>query len=1419
MNEIPERIESLTPERKALFQQLLLGKKKESVKNASIEIRSERDHLPLSFGQMRLWFLDQLEPGNHLYNLTTALKLEGTLNKDALENSFTEITRRHEVLRTTFQKTDGDPRQVISSPAFFVLPVTDLSGVPEKEQESALDQAIDDELRTPFDLSRGPLFRARLFRLDSDVHVLLTTMHHIVSDGWSMGLYVEELAACYKAFARNETPGLPPLSIQYADFAAWQRKYMSGERLASDMAYWEKKLAGAPSAIDLPFAKKRPEILGFSGSTAKFHIGAELAQKISQTARDNSATLFMTLLTAFAVLLHRYTEAEDIVIGSPVANRNLRELEQLIGFFVNTVVLRMDLSDNPSFREMLQRVKKTSAEAFDHQETPFEKLVETLKPERNLGRTPLFQIMFVLQNAPLTELELPGLTIERFEIETVSAQFDLVLSVVESPEGLYAGFEYNTELFDEHAVRRMCGHFQTLVEHAVNNPDCPVTDLEILTDEEKELIFHRFNDTRADFPEEKTIVDIFSEQVSRSPREIAVYFGQQKLSYRELDEKTDALARELIALGTEKHQPVGVLIHRSQWIPIALLGIMKAGAVYVPIDPVYPPERIEYMLKDSDCKIVLTEEAVLNQKHFDTLVNESFARFVDIHKIHKNGKQDLLPSLNPENTAYIIYTSGSTGTPKGVMLAHRGFVNMILSQIRQLGVKPEDRVLQFASASFDGSLYEIFSALFSGASLVCVTSDEIKDPETLVHTMKEYGVTMAAIPPTYLKVIGFHNLRHLRILITAGESAISDEGLFSDDNHHYWNLYGPTESSVTATSYRIEKEAQNGNVIPIGKPIDNMQAWIMNPVLSRLQPVGVPGEICLSGTGLAKGYLNKPEMTAGRFVPHPLEPEKRIYRTGDLGAWLSDGNIRYVGRNDDQVKIRGFRIEPGEIENRLLELDAVNEAVVLARPVTGTDPELTAYVTLGEDYREEINVEMLRSRLLKTLPDYMIPSYFVQLDSMPLTPNKKIDKRALPHPGGSRMSGEAKYVPPRNEMEKAVVSAWSQVLGRGKIGIRDNYFAIGGDSIKSIQVSSRLLRMGLKMEIRDLFQYPTPAELALHLTQAKEPTEKGKARGIVPLTAVQKWFFERIETDRHHFNQSILLKGLPRFDENVLKTALEEIQSHHDALRLRYDITDDMVVQRYADEVLPLDYLVVDLRGKDEQVSRMEAHNDRHQAGMDLKHGPLMRTVLYRLDDADRLLITIHHLVVDAVSLRILLEDLTFALTQVGEGKPVLLPPKTASFQEWAEEIYTFSVSEELKNATDYWRNIIQIPELVLPSDITGGEGLNRDAKIVGIDFTEKETERFLSEGNRMASFFPETLLFAGLGETIHKWTGKKEFAVITAGHGRESVVGDIDVSRTVGWFSSMYPVPIRYPYSGKDNELPAEMEITQSRSPQRGLG
>ncbi|GJD16860.1 hypothetical protein RIVM261_018160 [Rivularia sp. IAM M-261] len=1038
-----------------------------------------QENLPLSFAQQRLWFLAQLEPDSPFHSIPAAVRLQGKLNIEALQQSFNCIIRRHEALRTNFHTKEGQAVAVISQEKPLTLSIFDISNLPANQQQVEIKQQAAQEAQQPFDISSDLLLRVKLLRLGEQEHIVLLTMHHIVSDGWSIGILVEELATLYQAFCNGQPSPLPAPPIQYVDFTVWQRQWLQGQALETQISYWLNQLENAPKVLELPTDYPRQAIQTFRGATYSFELSKQLSASLNKLSQQQGSTLFMTLLAGFQILLWRYTGQNDIIVGSPIANRNRAEIEGLIGFFVNTLVLRTNLAGNPSFEELLQRVREVALGAYAHQDLPFELLVEQLQPQRDLSHTPLFQVMFVLQNTPVSALELPGLTLTPLESDSGTAQFDLTLSMTETESGLVGSFEYNSDLFEQSSIQRMAGHLQTLFSGIVANPQQRLSDLPLLTEFEQHQVLWQWNDTEVEYSQLQCIHELFEAQVEKTPDAIAIVFESQQLTYRELNQRANQLAHYLQQLGVKPEVLVGICVERSLNMVIGLLAILKAGGAYVPLDPSYPTERIAFILEETQAPVLLTQTSLVPAmpQHQAIVV----CLDTDWHLIAQQSQENVFSQLTTDNLAYVIYTSGSTGRPKGVMIKHASTVAMLDWANKTFAIEARAGVLASTSICFDLSVFEVFVPLCCGGKVIL-----IENALYLATLPAAFNVTLINTVPSVISQLIRNNSipKTVQTVNIAGEPLQNQlvQQLYKQDNiQQVFNLYGPSEDTTYSTFAWIQKGANN--TPPIGRPIHNTRTYLLDQNLHPV-PVGVPGMLYISGAGLARGYFNQAELTADKFIPNPYGnlPGERLYKTGDLARYLPNGEIEYIGRIDNQVKIRGFRIELGEIETLLCQYPEVQEAVIAIYSPQADSQRIVAYVVPQKE--QILTIPELRSFLESKLASYMVPAAFVTLEALPLTPNGKIDRKALIAPDTTRPELEVVYQPPQTEVEKTIADIWQQVLNVENVGIHDNFFELGGNSLLLVQIHSKLQKIFQKdFLLVEMFQHPTVSHLARYFSQ------------------------------------------------------------------------------------------------------------------------------------------------------------------------------------------------------------------------------------------------------------------------------------------------------------------------------------------------
>ncbi|HEV2736021.1 MAG TPA: amino acid adenylation domain-containing protein [Longimicrobiaceae bacterium] len=1436
MSDISSRLAALSPEKRRI---LALALQKQG---------GGRDTFPLSFAQQRLWFLDQWSAGSAAYNSPMALRLAGRLDADALARALSEIVRRHEALRTVYLNLEGRPVQTVQPAGPVALPVDDLSALPPEAREAEARRVVDAETGTPFDLARGPMLRARLLRLGAGEHVLVVVTHHVAFDG-SAGIFFRELSALYAAFARGWASPLPEPPIQYADFAVWQRDRLQGELLSSQLAWWRERLAGAPAALQLPVARPVPRVRTDRGEGFRFAFPAELSERARSLARAEGATVFMTLLAAWDALLHRYTGEDDLLVGTPIQVRSRAETEGMIGCFTNTVVVRASAEGNPTFREMLRRVRAAALGAFAHGEVPFEKLVDELHPERDPGQNPLFQVMFVVHpGTPAAEMRMGDVSVVPVPTDTGRSRLSILMGMTDGDDGLSGVLEYSLDLFDHAAVERMLDHFRSLLEAALADPETRLLDLPLLSEMETRRVLHEWNDTDGDYPRGVCIHELFEARAAGEPDAVAVVCGDHALSYGEVEREANRLARRLRGLGVGPGAYVGVHLERSAEMVPALLGILKAGGVYVPVEIGHPAARMAAVLGSLEVACVVTQTA-----HADALLALAPALpwlrgLVCVDRggaaptlagggprVWTREETDALPDtpvdsgVGADDLAYVIFTSGSTGAPKGVMVRHAPAVNLIDWVNGVFGVGPEDRVLFVTSLSFDLSVYDVFGLLAAGGSVRVATAEEARDPERLVRVLAEEPVTFWDSAPAALQQLvpffGEEAPAALRLVFLSGDwipVALPDQVRHRFTGAEVVSLGGATEATVWSNFHRVGVVDPDWTSIPYGRPMRNARYYVLD---ERMQPAptGVAGDLYIGGEVLAEGYAAAPELTATKFVPDPFggAPGARIYRTGDRARFWWDGTMEFLGRLDHQVKVRGFRIELGEIETALAGHPALRDVVVAAREDEPRVKRLVAYVVPRAGGEVPASAE-LRAWLRERLPEYMVPSAFVALDSLPVTPNGKLDRRALPAPQQDRPELEHGFEAPRTDAERTLAAIWAETLRVRRVGIHDNFFELGGDSILSIQVVARAAAAGMKLSPQLVFRNQTVAELAMAAGAAEAPrVEEASTGGEVPLTPAQRWFFEQELPEPRHWNQSLVLEATGPVDAAALERALAAVLAQHDSLRLRFRRTPDGWTQAYAEDgTFPLERVDLAAAADAELAGAVREHGAATQAGLDLEHGPLARAALFDLGPARpaRLLLAVHHLVVDGVSWRALLEDLETAYRKLARGEPLSLPAKTASYRSWAERLAEYAGGAPLAEAA-FWRDVVAPGAAALPVDDAGGDNTEGSARTVTVTLDHEETRALLTEVPRAYHTRVDEVLLAALAQAAGGWTDGGPLLLDLEAHGREELFDGVDLSRTVGGFTSIYPVRLEVAPGAEAGEALRTVKEQLRRVPRQGIG
>jgi len=1246
------------------------------------------------------------------------------------------------------------------------------------------------------------------------------TMHHIVSDAWSVGVLQREVAALYQAFRKGEGSPLRELPVQYADYAAWQRRWLSGDALEQQLSYWSEALRGAPTVLDLPADRARPIVPTNRGARKGFAVSAEASQALHALAQRENVTLFMLLLAAFDVLLHRYAGQASVLVGTPVAGRGRSETEDLIGFFVNTLVLRADLEPELRFSDLLQRVREACLGAYTHADLPFERLVQRLAPERDLARTPLFQVMFLLQNAPR---EAPAGARRGVSLEGGTAKFDLTLTMIEGKSRLAGSFEYALDLFEGATIDRMIGHFQNLLEGIARAPGQRVSELPLLGQQEREQLLIGWNATEVAYPAGARVHDLFEGQVDRSPEAVALRFGARSLRYRELDEHANRLAHRLQALGVGPDVLVGICLDRSIEVVIAVLAVLKAGGAYVPLDPSYPKERLDFMIGDASVPVLLSAQRLL------PLLPETQARVLALDTLDLRGESASRPSsaATDEHLAYVIYTSGSTGKPKGSMLEHRGVVNYLRWAMEAYRVGEGTGAPVHSSIGFDLTVTSLFAPLLSGGAVTLVPEDlGILGLAEALRTGGDFS--LIKLTPSHLEALSTE-LRDTELAGRTRALIIGGEALFARHLEIFRekapetrliNEYGPTETVVGCAIHEVPPGPLPEGAIPIGRPIANTRLYVLDPQL-RPVPIGVTGEIYIAGAQVGRGYLNRPELTAERFLADPFVNGARMYRSGDLGRHRADGELEYLGRVDSQVKVRGFRIELGEIEAALVQHPALREAAVLAREDVPGIKRLVAYVTAGAELRLEESA--LRDFLAAKLPEYMVPAAFVILGEMPLTENGKIDRRALPAPESGLDEGRER-VAARNDAEAIFVKIWLSVLRIAEVGIHDNFFAVGGDSILSIQVVSLARQAGLRIKPQQIFRFPTIADLAAVAERVETSTDvEGAVTGPMPLTPIAAWWLEKELADAHHWNQSVFLEAKEALDATALEAAISALVEHHDALRLRLRRDADGAQLSIAEGAGPGFFRRIDLTelGDAERRERVRAIASETQQSLDLADGPVIRAVFFDLGASSpgRLLVVIHHLAIDGVSWRILMDDLWTAYQTRLRGAPIALPPRTTSIKRWATLLGEHAREAVIAEESAYWLADARRRARRLPVDHPEAQNLESSAKVITVALSTEHTESLLRDVPAAYGTQINDVLLAAFALSLRAFTGSDAVLFDLEGHGREEIFPGVDLTRTVGWFTTMFPVVLDLGIDADPGRIIKSVKEQLRLIPGRGLG
>ena len=1390
--------------------------------------RPQEDMFPLSYAQQRLWFLDQLDTQGNTYVLAVLTRLKGASYPHAVEAAIGLLVQRHEVLRTSFRIIDGTPKQVIDHRRRTILEHRSLVDLVKKVPlESALSAAVQEELDQPFNLSTGPVFRATYFDCGSLESAILLSMHHIVADGWSLAILQREFGEFLAAFVTGREVQLPELPIQYADFAVWQRSQDDSQ--AEALSWWLKQLDGSPAAIALRTDHPKPAIRSFDGRSQVFTVSPQVLKGLRSLAASERATIFMVLLAAFNSLLFRYTDQPDLVVGVPASGRTRPETEHLIGFFVNMLPLRLRLAGDPTFAELVRQAREVVSRALSNQDVPFERIVEQLGIARSLSSFPLFEVTLSYQGSghtyvggtPAQERNLgPDLHYSSLPFEPEAARFDLDMAIFEASEELLCSITYATELFDEATVSGMVRHFLRLLEVVSVDPERRLSELDLMSEEEWSKVVVEWNDSSVEFPVDRSVVDLFEEQVDRSPGAVAVACDGEELSYSELNERANRLAHRLIELGVGPEVLVGVCLSRSVEMLVSVLAVLKAGGAYVPLDPDYPAERLAFMVSDASPHVVLTQ-----LRHERLLAGATSVVCVDGTDVVAGwAVSNPERAVDPENLAYVIYTSGSTGRPKGVAGTNLGAMKYVSWITDRFEIDSDDVVAQLSPLGADISLWEIMAPLIRGGRVLLPTRGPAEDPAYVGELLASCGVTIMHLVPSLLRpILPFlsetRGQSNLKAILCSGEPLTASEVLACHEKFpdiSILNIYGVTECAIDSTEC-VANPFSEASTVPAGRPIANTQIYVLDRFFEPV-PVGVVGEIFIGGLGVARGYWRRPGLTAERFVPDPFgELGGRLYRTGDLGYWCADGSLQFLGRIDHQVKIRGHRVECGEVESVLAEIPGVVEVAVLA---TGDPPDSRLVAYLSWEF-EPMSVSQLWEAARRHLPDYMIPSSFVAVDSLPLLPNGKLDRNALP-PADAQPHIDAQYVAPRTSTEAELARIWADVLGIDSVGVYDNYFDLGGDSILSIRVTSEARASGIWISPVLVFEHQTISELAEFVEDVPAgAAEQGAIVGRVPLGPVQSMFFATDSEFVDDYDLTLSLSSEPKLDVNSLRIALRSVVAQHDMLRARYWSNLGEWIQDLAAPDAVSDGIEVVRVGAENPSGRHgPSTTTRGLSPYTLTHTPRLRCTWYDAgDEPGKLVFTCHHLAIDALSWAVVVEDFARVYCQHVARRPLVMRPKSTSYHEWSTALTQSFVYDELEDEREFWLAQLRAKDWHLPVDYPAGDTSHGSTDIVRDSIGREATSALVSGLPRNHQAVIQDALLAALVRTISEWSGHLSTTIDVETHGRHEFSSGIDLSRTVGWFTTYFPISVELTAGGDEADDLEVVRRKMQQVPNAGVG
>lgn len=1370
----------------------------------------------LSSSQLRLWILSQSEKGNVAYNSVGGYIFEGTLDHNILNEALKGVVLRHESLRTVFEEdVNGNVNEVVKEieAIDFSIEYADLQNMANADE--ILKEQIAKDSVIPFHLSKGPLFKTKLYQLEQNKWAFIYTIHHIIVDAVSMNIFIAEILELYNSKKQNRVSNLNDLRIQYKDYASWENQQLTGKKYDELKTYWLNQFSGELPVLTMPVDKKRPILQTFNGGTVEKKIDAKLSESIEKLIRENGATMFMGLTAVINALLYKFSTQEDIIIGTPISGREDADLQNQIGYYGNTLAMRMQFKKENTFLELLEYSKKQVLGAYEHQMFPFATLVKELQLKRDPSRNPLFDVQVIYgenDNHKKSE-SLEGLKVWAYEFEEklTTSRFDMVFSFYKEGGNLVLNIQYNTDVFSEKIVHQIADHVSVIMTSIVNNPNEQIYKLEHIAEQQKKNLLQISKGDFLSFNTEQTILDLFKQHVQKTPEAIALVFKDKKSTYKELDEESSRLANYLLANhDLKKNDFIGLMINNSENVLICILGILKTGSTYVPIDPEYPKSRIQHIIQDTQLKVLITQSDYLFD--LDFYAGEIFATDIQIDAIATESTE-LDIQITPKNGAYVIYTSGSTGNAKGVLIDHE---NLMYSTVARLDTYPDvEAFLLLSSISFDSSVAGIFGTITGGGKLVFAPKIGVSDIDSIVDIVIKEAVSHLLTVPSYYHLLVNELSKQenkLKAVIVAGEECTKvlvslHQNAETLKNAKLFNEYGPTECTVWASYYLYEPTQE---FIPsIGKPIVNSSIYILNDN-NELAIDGLIGEIHIAGKGLSSGYLNNPELTKEKFIDNPFEPGTKMYKSGDLAKRFSDGNIEFLGRKDNQIKIRGNRLELGEIENAILNFKGIDGAVVSYSEDTLAGHILASAV---------IDMEDLKKHLKERLPVYALPSIYTVSNEFPLLPNGKVDKKALLVLANEHSVKSDAYVVPTNDIERTLAAVFHEILQRENIGIKDDFFALGGDSIKAIQIISRLKQKDFVLTVQDIMQYANIEELALHVKLVKQEIDQNAVEGTIPLTPIQKYFFEVTSQDKNHFNQSILLKSLKSLSEEGLIQIFEKLTDHHDALRTVFKEEGNSWIQEIKNENFQFK-LNVHSNINDSQFNTI---CDDCQSSFDLEEGPLFKAVLLKKEGADYLLLLSHHLIIDGVSWRIILEDLMTLYAQYEAGATLELLLKTHSLKYWQEKQSEYVNSLTMIEEEVYWTSMNEATRFStneLPKDFDyKGNNLYKDFETKTFQLDISSTEKLLTESHKAYKTNINDVLITALSLAVGKIFDIDDVAIQLEGHGREDINSEIDVTRTVGWFTTIYPVLITLKKNQDNINQLIEVKETLHRIPNKGIG